>query len=159
MTTRQQLYAIGEPFGDSATAAKIGGGYRCGGGGGSSSSSANTTTTNTTDKRLVVDTGVGVSSDSSTVNVSVLDQGAINGAIDLAKTGTVSAYSGIDKLLGFAKDVLELDKQSQKLVAQSAENVGSAYKTAQDASSGQRFMVAGGMIIAGIVAVSALKKG
>ena len=33
----KQLYSLGEPFGDSATEAKLGGGYVCGGGGGKGS--------------------------------------------------------------------------------------------------------------------------
>lgn len=32
--SRQKLYSLGEPFGDSATKAKLGGGYVAGGGGG-----------------------------------------------------------------------------------------------------------------------------
>lgn len=32
--SRQKLYSLGEPFGDSATQAKLGGGYVAGGGGG-----------------------------------------------------------------------------------------------------------------------------
>lgn len=35
--SRQKLYSLGEPFGDSATEAKLGGGYVCGGGGGKGS--------------------------------------------------------------------------------------------------------------------------
>ena len=55
MTSRRELYAHGEPFGDSATRAKLGGGYICGGGGDSSSSNTQTTTTNQYDMRSITD--------------------------------------------------------------------------------------------------------
>lgn len=198
--SRRHLYAMGEPLGDSATRAKPGGGMLCGGGGDSSSSSSQATTTTNLDKRQVVDNGgLGVSSDSSTVNVTtntnVLDAGAIGKAIDLSKasvsaanknfsdvvdmskasfnstnknfsdvidmskTSTASAYTGLDHLLGFANDVLQLEANSQKLISQSAASVGDAYKTAQDMTSGNRMLVAGGLILAGIVALNAMKKG
>jgi len=176
--SRRHLYALGEPLGDSATRAKPCGRMLCGGGGDSSSSSSQATTTTNLDKRQVVDNGaLGVSSDSSTVNVTVLDNGAIAQAIDLSKTsvtanqqsfsdlidmsktGTAQAYTGLDHLLGFANDVLTLEANSQKLISQSASNVGDAYKTAQDMSSGNRMLVAGGLILAGIVALNAMKKG
>ena len=158
--SRRQLYAMGEPLGDSATRVKPGGGMLCGGGGDSSSSSSQATTTTNVDKRLVVDNGgVGVSSDSSTVTVNTLDNGAITQAIDLSKTSTKAAYSGLDSLLGFANSVLNLEANSQKLISQSAANIGDAYKTAQDMSSGNRMLVAGGLVLAGIVALNALKKG
>lgn len=38
--SRQKLYSLGEPFGDSATQAKLGGGYVAGGGGGKGASPA-----------------------------------------------------------------------------------------------------------------------
>lgn len=72
----------------------------CYGGGGGGSSSSNTTTTANTDKRQVVDgQSVGVSSDSSTVNVSVLDNGAFSQAVDLAKGVGEVFTSNYQKLL------------------------------------------------------------
>ncbi len=60
--------------------------------GGGNSSSSSTTQTTQIDKRQVVDgNGVGVSSDSSTVNVSQLDGGAINTAFQFAGYGLDSA--------------------------------------------------------------------
>lgn len=63
-----------------------------GGGGGSQSSSTTETTTNNYDKRVAVETGVGLSSDSSTVTVNALDAGAVARAFDFA-SGTASAAS------------------------------------------------------------------
>jgi len=73
----------------------------CMGGGDSSSSSSSSNATNTTnvDKRQVVsDNGLGVSSDSSTVNVSILDQNAIEKAVNLAgntQAGALDAYKAL----------------------------------------------------------------
>lgn len=71
------------------------------------SSGGNTTQSSTTtnlDKRLVVDGGsVGVTSDSSTVNVSSLDGGAIDRAFGFAKAGLDSALFGTGEALDFAK--------------------------------------------------------
>lgn len=147
----------------------------CNGGGGGSSSSTASTTQNT-DKRQVVDTGsIGVSSDSSTVtvNASYLDDGAVgkaidlatmgaDRAIDLARVGTESAGANIAEVLGFAKDVLKVAgenlKGTQNAFGVATEKVSSAYQTVGEMSSGQRFMVAGGLVLAGIVAVKALGK-
>ena len=46
--SRRQLEALGEPFGDSATQKKLGGGYICGFGGGGSSAPSQPTSTSTT---------------------------------------------------------------------------------------------------------------
>lgn len=67
-----------------------------GGGGGSSSSTSSTTNT---DKRMALDTGVGVSSDSSTVTVNALDSGAVAGALDFASNTNSAISANYDKLL------------------------------------------------------------
>lgn len=94
MTTRQKLYALGEPLGDSATTKKVGGGYVCGGGGGSSSSSSSSTTLNT-DKRITQQSGVALTVDGSTVNVT-------NQSVDKEiATQAIAANSyGFEKMLG-----------------------------------------------------------
>lgn len=70
------------------------------GGGSSSSSSSNATTTTNTDKRLVVsDSAIGLSSDSSTVNITTTDQGAIKGALDIVKGGNDALQANYDALL------------------------------------------------------------
>jgi hypothetical protein len=131
-----------------------------GGGGSSSSSSSTATTTTNVDKRQVVDGGVGVSSDQSTVNVATynLDGGAIAAAMDLSKSGLDGIGKSFSEVLGFAGQVLSLTKQQQQLVTDAQSSVGDAYKTAQEISSGQRMLVAGGLIIAGVVAVSVFNK-
>lgn len=152
-----------------------------GGGGGSSSSTETSTSTQNIDKRQVVDTGsIGVTSDSSTVNVnaSYTDAGAIalgtslaksgldtayaatQTAIDLSKSSTEASGKNVGEVLGFAKDVLKVAadniSKTQTTFAAASDKVGEAYKTVQDMSTGQRWMVAGGLVLAAIVAVKAM---
>ena len=74
MTSRKQLYALGEPLGDCVTSAKLGGGYVCGGGGGGGSSSSSNTTTTNQDNRTAVQDGIGLSaSNGNTVSYNSTD--------------------------------------------------------------------------------------
>ena len=98
--SRRELYALGEPIGESATRRKLGGGYVCGGGGGSSSSTSSTT--QNYDKRIAVDTGVGLSSDSSTINVQMTDAGIANKALETVQLADATNSDGFGKLLGLA---------------------------------------------------------
>lgn len=69
-------------------------------GGKSSSSSASTSNTTNIDKRLVVDNGaIGISADSSNVNVNVLDGNAINQAFDFAGDAGIAALDFANKSL------------------------------------------------------------
>lgn len=70
-------------------------------GGKSNSSSSQSSTTNNIDKRLVVDGGVGVSSDSSTVHVTstTLDAETVKAALDFARGANDAAAVNYDTLL------------------------------------------------------------
>lgn len=105
--SRRDLYRRGEPLGACCTRRKLGGGYICGGGGdgGSSSSSTATTTQTTTtnvDKRLALNSGIGISSDQSTVNVQALDGEVVKKALDTVSAADATAGAGFEKLLGLA---------------------------------------------------------
>lgn len=122
-----------------------------GGDSSSSSSSSTSTTTQNTDRRQVVDNGgVGISSDTSTVSVTLTDRDAVKQAIDLSKTSSELAYGNLSQLLGFAKQGLELANKN-------AGAVGDAFKTAAEISSGQKMLVTGGLLIAGLVAIKTFK--
>lgn len=71
-------------------------------GGGGGSSSSNSTTTQTTDKRMVVDQGIGISSDSSTVTVNALDGEIVKKALDTVAAADATAGVGFTQLLGLA---------------------------------------------------------
>jgi hypothetical protein len=142
------------------------------GGGGKSSTSSSTSTQNV-DKRQVNDGGsVGVTSDQSTVNVNATqtDQGTVAAAldafnkavgfandnadrtIDLTKSNTAAVGDGIKNVLGFATQALTLTRDNINLQTKSADQIGNAYKTAGDISSGNRAIATTGLVIAGIVA-------
>lgn len=85
----------------------------CGGGGSSKSSSSTSTATTNIDRRLAVDTGgVGVSTDNSTVNITMLDggaleaaQSAIDRAFALIDAGDARQNESLDDLLKSASEV------------------------------------------------------
>lgn len=86
---------------------KLGGGYVCGGGdSGSQSSSSSATTTSTTtqntDKRIAIESGIGISSDSSTVHVEALDAGIVSKALDTVSAADATAGEGFNRLLNLA---------------------------------------------------------
>lgn len=130
-----------------------------GGGGGSSSSSSQTTTS--TDKRLVVDSGVGVSSDSSTVNVNALDGGSIAEAFkfaDAVSKGNQSNVSEIIKLAGgvFSNAYKTLDKQAG-FVDNAGQAVAKAYEDAKGAGVEKTALIAVGIAALAMIGLKAMK--
>lgn len=106
--SRAELYAMGEPLGNGATRRKPGCGVIYGKGGSSSSSQSSSTNTTNTDKRLVVDgSSIGISSDSSTVNVQALDSGIVNKALDTVAAADATAGEGFDRLLGLTEKLFD----------------------------------------------------
>lgn len=92
-------------------------------GGSSSSSSTSSQTTNNVDKRLVVDSGVGVSADNSVVNLTTntLDGGAIANAFQFSGNALYNALgvsqSATNNAMGFAGNSLKnaLDFSSETI--------------------------------------------
>jgi len=147
----------------------------------SNQSTTNTTTTNT-DNRMVNDHGVGVSGWGNVVNTS--DLGAVTSAFDFAKAGSENAFKSTQDALGLANNVVSSAAGLQKNAADgllsglgtlldfarstadnakatsdnAQKNIAAAYSNVQEISSGQRFLVAGGLLIAGVVAVAAMSK-
>lgn len=145
-----------------------------------------TTTTNVTDKRLVNDGGgAGTSGNNNTVfnSVQSTDLGAIAGAMDLARTSlavshddmtqavglashtfdknadmftinAANAMAGFSKLLDASNTVMQTAKDVNQTATQ---DVAQAWQAQASTSSGQKFMVAGGLVLAGIVAIAALR--
>lgn len=145
------------------------------------SSTTNTTTTNT-DNRMVNDHGVGVSGTGNIVNTT--DLGAVNAAFDFANAGSENAFKSTQDALGLANNVVSSAAGLQKNAADgllsglgtlltfarstadnamttsenAQKNIAAAYSNVQEISTGQRFLVAGGLLIAGVVAVAAMNK-
>lgn len=124
---------------------------------GSSSSSTSSTTTNNTDRRLVVDgSSAGVSANSSTVNVTQTDHGAISSAMQILSAGQDRTGDSFDRVVGLADTLL---RGSLSVVQDSTGVVSQAYETARNTQTGsidQKTMIVLG--IAGAVAVVAWSK-
>lgn len=146
MTSRAALYQAGLPFGESCTRTEGNRRIYGGGGGGSSSSSSNATTTQNTDKRQVVDGGsVGVSSDSSTVNVNTTDHGAVNAAMTMAgntEAGALDAYKALlaatVQLAGASTKTIQANSD---LAGQLAGTVTDTVTSADDAAQKKQYMI------------------
>lgn len=122
----------------------------------------------------------------ATTNIST-DLGAIAGAMDLAKTGLQTSHddmnaavglagqtfnksvdtnaamfginasnmmAGFSKLLDASNTVMQTAKDVNRTATQ---DVNAAWQAQASTSSGEKFMVAGGLVLAGIVAVAALR--
>lgn len=155
--SRRELYAMGETIGDSATQQKLGGGYVCGGGGGSSSSTASTTTN--TDKRIAISDGIGISSDSSTVNVQTVDAGIVTKALETVNMADATNGQGFQALLGLADKLFTTADGTLKTTqATTLAQVG-ALNTAQNDAKGsidQKTIIV--LAVAGAAAMFAFKR-
>ena len=101
---------------------------------GSSSSAASSSNTYNTDKRLVVDSGIGVSADDSTVTLNVMDGGAIeqafgfgNSALDTVDLNNAMTAEGFTQLIEAATDIFNT---GQSLIGQTQKSVADAYSQA-----------------------------
>ena len=121
-------------------------GHHCpqlGGGGGSSSSS---NTTNNADKRVAVDSGIGVSGDSNTIQV--LDGGAIKNAFDFAGATAGQSFSFATKS----------NQQALDSLAVTSNLVKDAYADAKGRGALTDKILIGAIAVSGLVALMAIKK-
>lgn len=143
--SRHELYAHGEPFGDSCTRKKIDGkGYICGFGGKSNSNSTTTNTTTTEDNRVAVSSGVGISNSSgNTINVT--DSGATSRALDTAdfaiaavndsaKSSLAASGSAFDAALRAAQ---ESSRSASEAAAAAAKQIADSSRYAMDFAGNQ----------------------
>lgn len=155
--SRRELYAMGEPLGDGATSRKIGGGYVCGGGGSSSSSTSSETTN--IDKRLALQEGIGISSDQSTVNVTTLDAGIVNKALDTVAVTDATNAQGFNQLLTLADKFMtgagDVIKATQATTLAQVGALGTAQNDARG-SIDQKTMTI--LAVAGVAAVWAFNR-
>jgi hypothetical protein len=123
--------------------------------GGSSSSSTQQTTQNV-DRRMVLDAGsIGFSSDGGTYAVNVLDQGAVQNAIDLVESSS-------RETLGFTRDIFAagltvLDKAGKQVEAQTA-LVAKAYDSAKGEQTQKNLVAATALAAVAIVAIKVWAK-
>lgn len=153
--TRQKLYAMGEPLGDSATRGKPCGGRIMGEGGSSSSSSSTDQRTINTDKRIVADNGasatsIDLSGNSNTIKLT--DNGAVKAAL-------AANSHGLDVLVAAGEQILQGQQQANQLNTQLAQSmagtavagVSAAYADATNAVSGNKTII----IMAAAIAAAA----
>lgn len=117
-----------------------------GGGGGSSRSSNDTTNT---DKRVVVDSGAGISGDNSSIVVNAADVDVVKRAMDSFDKGSVTLGQGYSSLLEAAGKIFDT---STKAVTSSQAGVAAAYAQKDQDNKGtfdQKTILA----LVGIVAV------
>lgn len=167
--SRRQLYALGEPLGNSATRVKLGGGCVCGGGGDSESSQS----TSNFDQRVAVQDGVGLSGSSgnfiqtsSTYNVvdgGIVGRGldtvdkTVKSALDAINVSSANNADGFSKLLDITGDMFT---KSQGLIGQTQKSVADAYSMAQTDAKGtidNRTIVV--IAVAGLAAFAYANKG
>lgn len=125
------------------------------------SSSSNSNSTQNTDKRLIVsDQGLGISSDTSTVNVTALDQGAIKGAVDITSKALdtvagANAMQGqsLDSIIGLAGDLF---RGGFKALETSQDQVNTAYQTATETKQAAGTIDNRTIMVLGIAAAGAL---
>lgn len=151
--SRRELYAMGEPLGDSATSPKLGGGYVCGGGGSRSSS---TQETFNTDKRVVTESGIGVSGNDNIISVTSTDGGIVSRALQTVDVNNATNAVGFQSLLDAASDLFN---RGEKLIGQTQKSVADAYGQAQTQTKGtidNRTIIV--LAVAGAVAVFAFNR-
>ncbi|WAL84957.1 hypothetical protein OYT13_11425 [Pandoraea sp. XJJ-1] len=148
----------------------------------SSSQSNPSTTTNNIDRRTVNDHGLSISGDGNAVSASITDAGSIAKAFDFATSANSTAHADMTSAVGLASDAINTNadllktnssallqgfgglldlarstvQTAQTANATATQAVAGAYSTAQEISNGQKFLVAGGLVIAGIVAVKSM---
>lgn len=126
----------------------------------SSSSQSAQTTTNVDKRQVVSDSAVGVSSDSSTVNISTLDSGAVNAAISLAASADGQSGENYRNLLeltgGVFKEAFKVIDKNAEMVGHVSGTVSDAYKTANSATTAgdnAKMLAVAGLVVVGLVAI------
>jgi len=117
-----------------------------------SSSTTNTTTTNIDRRQVMSDGAIGITSDSSTVNVQQMDAGIVKSALDVVAGADATAGQGFTQLLTLADRLFTaggsmLDKTANTTMAQ----VGAlteAQKTAAGGGIDQKTVFIGAGVLA-----------
>lgn len=134
---------------------------------GGGNSSSNTSNTNTTiDGRIAGAPGGTAVASYGTGNVTVLDGGAVAGAIDLAKTGRELASKEFGEVLNSAKWLFEKSaEQNATAMQETLKSVGGVYQQARetelskDVQGSKQLLQVVGFVVVGLVALSAFKRG
>lgn len=123
-----------------------------GGGGSSSSSSSNVTETTNVDKRIAIESGIGISSDSSTVTVQALDGDIVKKALDTVAGADATAGQGFTQLVALADKLFTgagamIDKTQTASLSQ-LETINTAMNDQKGAVDQKTLIIIGGVAIA-----------
>lgn len=122
------------------------------------SSSSNASSSTAIDRRVVTDSGIGVSGDSNVISVTSVDPTIVQAALDTVTANDALQSGNFNSLLNVAD---KLFNQGQNLIGQTQKAVADAYSQAQtDAKStiDNRTIVVLGVAAAGVAAAYALRK-
>lgn len=164
MISRQKLYAMGEPLGDSATVRKLGGGYRCGFGGGSKSES--TQTTSQQDNRIVNGNGGIVATTGADVSVlnnsytttTTSDPATVARALNTVDDTVHGAFSLVgSQNAALVRSVNAANQQAAASVSQATDALAGAYSDAKGNNNKGTFQIAA-VVMAGLVALAVMEK-
>ncbi len=130
---------------------------------GGRSSSSNASTTTNADNRLVVDNGgIGVTGSGNSLTLSTTDFGAVQGALDLAKSGQQQDTQRFDALLSAGTSLLsktfatvQASNDLARSVSQGAVQLASKATPEQDST---KFLMIGVVAAVAVVAVKAFGK-
>lgn len=170
MISRKQLYAAGEPLGDSATRRKLGGGYLCGmggGGGSSESSTASNTSTVNKDARQVLDGGaVGISGDGNSLGISsttnndihTVDSTSIAAGRDIALSSIANNSTNTEHLLAASEllfsQIGKSVQSSMDLTKSLSSTASAAFSDATAQATGNKQLMMVGLAVIGLAAVT-----
>lgn len=127
--------------------------------GGSTSSVA--TTSNATDKRIAVESGIGISSDSSHISIQALDGDIVKQALETVQMTNAIGGDGFGKLLSLADKVLvgagEMVAKTQDTTMAAINSVNTAANDAKG-SMDQKTVVMLAAVAAAVVIIPRMKK-
>lgn len=124
-----------------------------------SSSSKSSTSTQNIDRRQVVDNGIGVSSDSSTITINSLDEGIVNKALETVSQNDAINGEGFNRLLELAGNLFQSGGELIDKTSSAALGAVEAVNTAKNDEEGridQKTLVI--CAVAGVSAVYLMRK-
>ncbi len=122
------------------------------------SSSSNASSSTSIDRRVVTDSGIGVSGDSNVISVQSVDPTIVQAALDTVQTNDALQSGNFNSLLNVADKIFN---QGQNLIGQTQKAVADAYSQAQTDSKStidNRTIVVLGVAAAGVAAAYAIRK-
>lgn len=118
----------------------------------SSSSSSSNTTTNNVDRRQVVAEGaIGIAADGANVNITTLDAGIVQAALDTVKADDATNGAGFNQLLNLADKLFtgagEVINKTQETTIKQIDQINSAANDQKGSVDQKTLMIVGGAAV------------